>query len=308
MINITEQSIENSTRIGWSQDEDLLLSQEIEAARQEGRPVKSVFQRVAELTGRKPNSVRNYYYAKLKESGDRTPAFELFTPEEVKSMLVEILSAQAMGMSVRACTLRMGNGDNKAMLRYQNKYRSIIKNNPALVRETIEEMRRKNIPAFDPYVSKKPANAECEGELVDIVGGIVKSVQAADLNIDSFFQGLYALCESAARGKKMMRKLGKYETELEEMKRNRDTLLQRIHILQNRLEEIENSASFKDSLYDSNRENLNRVLGMFRQLVKINQDFLCLNSVVKVSNLSEYIANLGRQMEDCEKALVEFAR
>jgi hypothetical protein len=47
---------------------------------------------------------------------------------------------------------------------------------------------------------------------------------------------------------------------------------------------------------------------MFRQLVKINQDFLCLNSVVKVSNLSEYIANLGRQMEDCEKALVEFAR
>ncbi|MGI6169147.1 MAG: hypothetical protein ACOYI4_05435 [Christensenellales bacterium] len=302
------QLSENTVKIGWNQDEDLLLSKEIESAKQEGRPIKSVFQRVADATGRKPNSVRNYYYAKLKESGNRVPAFELFTTEEVKEMLTEILSAQAMGMSVRACTLRMGKGDNKAMLRYQNKYRSIIKNNPALVKETIEEMRKKNMPVFDPYASKKRENPLYEGELVDVLSGIVKSMQAADLNINSFFQGLYTLGDAAARGKKSLRKVSKYETEIDGIKKDREELVQRIHILQGRLEEIENSVSFKDSLYDSNRENMNRLLSMFRQLVKVNQDFLRLNSVVKVSSLSEYIADLGKQMEECEQALIEFAR
>ena len=33
-------------------------------------------------------------------------------------------------MSVRACTMMMGKNDTSKMLKYQNKYRAVIKNNP----------------------------------------------------------------------------------------------------------------------------------------------------------------------------------
>ena len=72
---------------GWSRQEDKLLFSQAEQARNEGRPLKSVFEAVAEQTGRKPNSIRNYYYARLKE-GDvegtacRSAAFVPFEQDD----------------------------------------------------------------------------------------------------------------------------------------------------------------------------------------------------------------------------------
>ena len=96
--------------------------------------------------GRKPNSVRNYYYARIKEKDLSTTAlhagaFVPFTEEEIHSLLRTVLSAQANGISVRCCTMSMGGGDNRAMLRYQNKYRALLKNRPALVRQVAEELK-----------------------------------------------------------------------------------------------------------------------------------------------------------------------
>ena len=40
------------------------------------------------------------------------------------------------------------------MLRYQNKYRSVIKNAPALVKKIMEELDRQGIEYVNPYLDK----------------------------------------------------------------------------------------------------------------------------------------------------------
>ena len=52
---------------GWSQEETELLLREIQAAADSGEPLRSVFEKTGEALGRKPNSVRNYYYMQLRE-------------------------------------------------------------------------------------------------------------------------------------------------------------------------------------------------------------------------------------------------
>ena len=57
-------------RSGWSEAENHLLWETADEAQQQGLPLKVVFERIAEQTGRRPNSIRNYYYAQVRERGD----------------------------------------------------------------------------------------------------------------------------------------------------------------------------------------------------------------------------------------------
>ncbi len=188
-------------RTGWRSDEENLLWSEVKTARSEGRPLKSVFDSVASKTGRKPNSIRNFYYAKVREDPEHehSPAFVPFTQDEIWDLLVTVLSAQARGQSVRACTLDMGRGDTRAMLRYQNKYRALVKNNPVLVSEVVRYMRENDMPSVDPYekgLAKRRARKQREdadgmkslavimrlsGELEDALRRIAELENAVDL-------------------------------------------------------------------------------------------------------------------------------
>lgn len=159
-MNMEICRMERATRSGWSDAEEKLLFEHAKLARENGQPLKSVFDEVAVQTGRKPNSIRNYYYAKVKEgacegAAFHSAAFVPFKESEVRELMRTVLAAQARGMSVRACTLNMGGGDTKKMLRYQNKYRAVIKSDPALVREIILELEAEGSPAFDPYRDKE---------------------------------------------------------------------------------------------------------------------------------------------------------
>ncbi len=145
-------------RAGWRSEEETLLFDEIEKTKKSGEALKSVFESVARKTGRKPNSVRNYYYARIKAENLQSTAlhagaFVPFSDEEIRALLRTVLSAQANGISVRACTLSMGDGDNKAMLRYQNKYRALIKSKPQLVQEVMEELACEGVH-YDPYAQQ----------------------------------------------------------------------------------------------------------------------------------------------------------
>lgn len=149
-------TVERTARPGWSETEEKLLFERAQKARERGQPLKSVFDDVARVTGRKPNSIRNYYYARVKEGACESAAFHSaafvpFTREEVRALMRTVLAAQARGMSVRACTLNMGEGDTRKMLRYQNKYRAVVKGDPALVREVIRTLEAEGVPAYDPY-------------------------------------------------------------------------------------------------------------------------------------------------------------
>ena len=143
---------------GWRMEEERLLFAQIEAGRKENQPLKAIFAQVAAATGRKPNSVRNFYYACLKrEDSDQAPhaaPFQTFTAEEVRALMREVLAARANGISVRACVQRMADGDRKLMLRYQNKYRSVLKSRPSMVREIMAEMTEAGEKTFDPYAAQ----------------------------------------------------------------------------------------------------------------------------------------------------------
>lgn len=179
-------------RIGWTQQEEELLFSEIEGSESTGRPLKKVFDAVAEKTGRKPNSIRNYYYARIKEKDLSTTAlhagaFVPFTEEEIHALLRTVLSAQANGISVRACTMSMGDGDNRAMLRYQNKYRALLKNRPKLVEQVVNELRSEGVD-FDPYGVKNAKKQKTAGRLNN----------AADMDGSAFLEGLERLINAVS--------------------------------------------------------------------------------------------------------------
>ena len=132
-----DQAITRGRRTGWSDDESRLLWETADEAQQQGLPLKAVFERIAEKTGRRPNSIRNYYYAQVqkREGGAQRPArFVPFTQQEVDWLMEQVLTARAQGQSVRSCLQTLSGGDHSLMLRYQNKYRAVIKSRPEYVK------------------------------------------------------------------------------------------------------------------------------------------------------------------------------
>ena len=149
---------------GWKQNEIELLKEEIRKADAEGRPLKNVFDNIAKLTGRKPNSIRNFYYIQAKKENSikgRVCSFVSFSENETIELIKFILVSMAKGKSVRSCAFELG-GDKKGMLRFQNKYRSVIKNQPELVKKIMEELDREQVEYVNPYLDKntqkKPNN------------------------------------------------------------------------------------------------------------------------------------------------------
>ena len=109
---------------GWQQQEIDVLERTVSEAAQTGQSLRSVFERVSEELGRKPNSIRNFYYAQLRtQEGGAAPRalpFETFAPEEVEQLVERVLTARGQGKSVRACVRELSGGDKTRMLRYQN--------------------------------------------------------------------------------------------------------------------------------------------------------------------------------------------
>lgn len=137
-------------RNGWQQEETDLLWKEIREAAESGAPLRSVFERMGQALGRKPNSVRNYYYMQLRDrAGEdlrRAAPFETFTEEEVHDLIRQVLIARGRGQSVRRCVMEMSNGDKTLMLRYQNKYRSVLRKKPDLVAVILKELESEGLP------------------------------------------------------------------------------------------------------------------------------------------------------------------
>ncbi len=132
---------------GWDMEESALLWDEVNRGAQNGEALRLVFDRVAEKTGRKPNSIRNNYYLCLK-SGEapgtlcrkRALPFVPFAQDEVHTLLREVLKGRAQGESVRACVYRLAEGDKQKALRLQNKYRAILKNQSEYIDAVMEEL------------------------------------------------------------------------------------------------------------------------------------------------------------------------
>lgn len=140
---------------GWSADETALLWKTADEAQEKGLPLKQVFESIAEKTGRRPNSIRNYYYAQARahEGGhQRVARFVPFAEDEVRSLVETVLRHKAQGQSVRACLQELSGGDHSLMLRYQNKYRAVLRSRPDLINEALETLHAEGIDCPRPQV------------------------------------------------------------------------------------------------------------------------------------------------------------
>ena len=134
---------------GWKQEEIDLLFSAVQNAADSGRPLRDVFADVGQQLSRKPNSIRNFYYARVREMPElaaRQAPFRSFSDEELHQLLRHVLISRGQGQSVRACVTQLAGGDRAGMLRYQNKYRSILKNKPEMLLEVAEELRAEGLP------------------------------------------------------------------------------------------------------------------------------------------------------------------
>lgn len=143
---------------GWSiQEKDALLAA-VHRAEESGASLRSVFEETGRQLGRKPNSVRNFYYLQLRANQAdvlrRAAPFVVFTQEEVEQLMRQVILAKAEGKSVRACVMEMAGGDKSAMLRYQNKYRAILKKRPDMVHSVCRALEKEGFKCPNPLEEK----------------------------------------------------------------------------------------------------------------------------------------------------------
>lgn len=123
----------------WSNQEIITLFETVAEFRKNKKPLLSAFSAFAKQTGRNAQSIRNFYYAKLKEvesdknlqnifhinlDNHKKTKQNFFTKEEYEKSMKQINSLTQKGYSVRKACLEIAGGDLKEMLRLQNKYRS----------------------------------------------------------------------------------------------------------------------------------------------------------------------------------------
>jgi hypothetical protein len=136
---------------GYTEDEAKSLVGYICTGRSAGRTLSGMFDEYAKKTGRAKGSVRNYYYTLLK-SGDNDKVKKLlqgtnlkaekiksFSDEETDKILREILLQKSRGVSVRRAVMNISKGDDKLMLRYQNKYRNVLTKQPERIEKLMKE-------------------------------------------------------------------------------------------------------------------------------------------------------------------------
>ncbi len=138
---------------GYTEEEARTLVEYIKEGKSKGKTLTYLFESYGLSHGRAKGSVRNYYYALMKnERGDErivrlldgsdlsVEKIKEFTPEETEEILRSILAEKSKGMSVRRAIFNLSKGDDKLMLRLQNKYRNMLKKQPERIAEIAQEM------------------------------------------------------------------------------------------------------------------------------------------------------------------------
>ena len=165
---------------------DLLLEKT-----KQGNVRMHAFEEVAKQTRRKTNSVRNYYYKNLAKE---KAVFASFSAVEVTQMLREIVLGTSRGESVRSICLRLANGDKAKMLRFQNKYRAVLKATPERIVQVKEMLEGQGyfvkLPYQTNFLDKLPSNVVTMPKRED--------KRLADADINNLFAGLLRLIKKQA--------------------------------------------------------------------------------------------------------------
>ena len=142
---------------GYTEEEAKNLVDFIKDGKQKGKTLTYLFETYGLQNGRAKGSVRNYYYTLMKnEKGDErivklldgtelsVEKIREFTEEETDEVLRSILEEKSKGLSVRRAIFNLSGGDDKLMLRLQNKYRNTLKKEPERIAEIALELGLKD--------------------------------------------------------------------------------------------------------------------------------------------------------------------
>ena len=129
--------------------------------RKNERPLSRVFEEYAKDSGKSKGTVRNMYYALAKRSredeafaarflGGKPIAVQAVSPfgeDEERRLVKEIVAGRKEGKSARRVINELAGSDAKKALRFQNKYRNVLKNKQGLLGEVSAELRAEGAPA-----------------------------------------------------------------------------------------------------------------------------------------------------------------
>ena len=134
------------------------------------KTLSQIFYLWAKNNGRAQFSVRNYFYKLLRllekdESYHKFFDFDLnilfdfigskhFSEKQNKQLLFAILPTKNQ-TSVRKACLNFAGGNQNLMLKYQNKYRQLLKNDQELVKIVLNELKNQNINVRNPFKNEK---------------------------------------------------------------------------------------------------------------------------------------------------------
>ena len=138
---------------GYTEEEAKNLVEYIKEGKQKGKTLTYLFETYGVNHGRAKGSVRNYYYTLMKNEKRDERIVQLldgsclsvekikeFTEEETDAALRSILAEKSKGISVRRAIFNLSGGDDKLMLRLQNKYRNTLKKDPMRIVNLAAEM------------------------------------------------------------------------------------------------------------------------------------------------------------------------
>lgn len=181
----------------WTDEEVIKLFRFIEDGKKQNHNLSGMFSLYAKITNRKPNSVRNYYYAELNElenNKERRKNLGInislhqkveqkeFTEDETENLVLEILRLTSKGISVRKACMQLADGDINKMVRLQNKFRAVVVKNKPLYDKCL------NILKLDKPKAKlqKPNN---------VISFVNPKNLLSDSDINSLFMGLVRLVQ-----------------------------------------------------------------------------------------------------------------
>lgn len=197
----------------WDDKEVKKLFKLIERKRKSNKSLLEGFREYAKKTKRKPNSVRNYYYLEvesLKNNKKRaenlginilkheTQKSDKFSKEETESLVMEILRLKCLGYSVRKACLKIANNSAEEMLRYQNKFRSVVSKDKDLYNRCLLRLKKDGLNKKQTSNEvNRSVNKSQKNENV-IYMKKVEEKRLTDEDVNSLFLGLIRLVKKTA--------------------------------------------------------------------------------------------------------------
>ena len=189
---------------GYTEEEAKSLVEYIKAGKNKGKTLTYLFEAYGLERGRAKGSVRNYYYALMKNEKQDERIVKLLdgssltvekirelTEEETDKTLRSILAEKSKGLSVRRAIFNLSAGDDKLMLRLQNKYRNTLKKEPFRIAALAREMglteeaerleKRENTDgrkAKSPQVDREFLRRRLENEINALYDRLAQSLKA----------------------------------------------------------------------------------------------------------------------------------